>query len=440
MQRRIWVGLLILGLATLAVVPAHASFNAKVKKPKLQDLAHSLVPKADIVLKAEGIDALRKQASAGDAHAQYLLGATYLNESGSKQYVNEGLKWLRKAADQGEHDAMAMYGAYLFFQEDDSASRAQGLGYLKSLASQGKRHDILVYGVALMTTDGPPSNWSLGLSSLEKAAAMGEPSAPLLLGIAYTTGHGVSWNPVTALNWYRKALQYPKTGILYHMAQFQFGMAYMRGRGVGKDEVTGATLIRKAAKGGLPYAAYVLSLLYVNGEGVPKDSAKAMKWMQTAAHEGLPDAKFWLGMNNTLWRKSDRDYKKGIPLLQDAALHGFAEAYSMLGIMHLYGMGFTPNLREAAKSWMQGAKLGSGLSAFMLANLWRDEHNLEGDAYTVMWLAISVKLGFAKARKELVDVEKRFRKSAIQKGLLLAQAWLEQEKKKTGSPFRRPGQ
>jgi hypothetical protein len=50
-------------------------------------------------------------AAQGDAHAQYNLGAMYLQGHGVPQDATEAIKWFRLAAEQGDADAQASLGA-----------------------------------------------------------------------------------------------------------------------------------------------------------------------------------------------------------------------------------------------------------------------------------------------------------------------------------------
>jgi uncharacterized protein len=424
MSRGILMALVVVGLAMGAVVPAHASFDTTVHKSPLKGLASTLVQGTDSKPHAQDIGAIRLQAHSGDAHAQMLLGSAYLFGVGLPRDVDKGVHWLNLAAAQGNHDGKALLGAYLVFMSGNKSSRDQGIIDLEQLAQQGRRHDVTVYGIALLMSSGPPSDWARGFSELQKAARLGDPYAPLMLGIAYTDGRGVAWNPFKAVHWYRQALSKPLPGAMHCMAQYQLGIAYIQGLGVPKDMARGTSLIRKAAEGGSPGGAYTLSMLYLKGMGVARDTTKARKWLLTAAREGLPIAQFQLGMDYTLGRKTGRDYKHGIPWLERAAHQDFAKAYAVLGIMRRMGWGVPMDAHAAAKMWMHAARLGDGASAYMLSNIWINQHDHQGDTYAVMWLAIAVKLGFGKARHELQVVEKKFRKSDIQKGLVMAQAWL----------------
>jgi TPR repeat protein len=428
MPRNVAAALFALVLSLGLTVPVHASITTpsqkSMQKPTLKVLADSLVQQPDLQPSPQDFDVIRKRAQSGDAHAQTILGAAYLYGTDVPHDKDKGLHWLQLAADQGYHDGMALLGAYLVFDGGNTTSHTRGLVYLKNLALHGQPHDIAVYGIALLSSAGPTSKWSEGFAYLQKAAKLGDPLAPLMLGAAYSDGHGVSWNPFKAVHWYKEALKYPMPAFMSGLAQYQLGVAYLSGSGVAKDEARAVAYMRKAIDAGNADAAFSLSLMYRNGNGVPKDAAKARQWLLTAARRGSPGAQFMLGMHFTLERKTHRDYKQGIPWLERAAHHGYAQAYTVLGIMHQFGMGFPVDDQAAAKQWMQAAKLGDGAAAFMVAHIWVNQHDKEGDTYAVMWLAIAEQLGFSRAKPELDDLAKRFRKSVVQKGLLMAQAWL----------------
>ena len=59
---------------------------------------------------SDEVAALRSKANAGDAAAQFNLGAAYYTGQGVPQDYAEAVSWTRKAADQGYVDAMGSLG------------------------------------------------------------------------------------------------------------------------------------------------------------------------------------------------------------------------------------------------------------------------------------------------------------------------------------------
>ena len=88
----------------------------------------------------EQFASLLKRAQAGDAKAQYNLGAAYAYGKGVAEDLEEAVKWWRKAAEQG--DAMAqtnlgsMYANGLGVAKDE----AEAVKWYRKAAEQGNAH------------------------------------------------------------------------------------------------------------------------------------------------------------------------------------------------------------------------------------------------------------------------------------------------------------
>ena len=83
------------------------------------------------------IKALRKQADAGDAKAQFNIGSMYENGSGVEQDYAEAARWYRKAAERG--DARAQYNLGIFHQNGWGVpqNHAEAVKWYRKAAMQG---------------------------------------------------------------------------------------------------------------------------------------------------------------------------------------------------------------------------------------------------------------------------------------------------------------
>lgn len=108
-------------------------------------------------------------AKAGDARAQYLIGAVQLATADSNAGRQEAVSWLRRSAAQGHADAQ------------------------------------FALGEAYLNGQGAPAEPGTAATWFAKAAKGGQPQAQFMLANLYMTGRGVPTNRSTALEWYGRA-------------------------------------------------------------------------------------------------------------------------------------------------------------------------------------------------------------------------------------------
>lgn len=115
-------------------------------------------------------------------------------------------------------------------------------------------------------------------------AEAGDPDAQLGLASLYDLGQGVTRDPVTAYNWYRRAAD---AGLA--AAEFNVAVMLDTGDGVPRDLAEAARWYSRAATRGNHRAQYNLGQLYATGSGVPRDLDLAAAWFAAAAND-LPAA------------------------------------------------------------------------------------------------------------------------------------------------------
>ena len=112
------------------------------------------------------IAALRVEANAGDADAQWLLGYAYEIGQGVPQDYRQAAAWYRKATDQGDANA---------------------------------QHSL---GLAYELGQGVPQDYAQAAAWYRKAAEQGNTGAQINLGVMYRNGRGVPQDYVEAHKWY----------------------------------------------------------------------------------------------------------------------------------------------------------------------------------------------------------------------------------------------
>ena len=191
---------------------------------------------------------LEHEANAGNAQAQYIVGALYdpfvpalhFNKDPAKAF-----EWYQKAAVQDYPPAENNLGVCY----------AKGVGVERNLTEAVRWY-----------RQGAEAGWAQAQSNL---------------GRAYETGEGLDRDYGQALVWYHKAADQGLAA-----AQLSLGLAYQHGNGVDQDYAQAASWFEKAAVQGYSPAEYDLGVAYAKGQGVAQDTAQAEAWYRKAAAHG----------------------------------------------------------------------------------------------------------------------------------------------------------
>lgn len=250
--------------------------------------------------------ALRKKAEAGDAEAQYNLGALYAGGQGVGRDYAEALKWYRRAAEQGNAAAQNNLGA--MYQD------GQGVG----------------------------RDYAEAVKWYRQAAAKNLPAAQVNLGLMYASGQGVKQDYTEAARWWRLAADQNAA-----VAQKNLGLMYYRGDGVPKDLKEAAKWYRKAAEQGNAAAQYNLGLLYYLGEGEGQDYGQARRWFGLAAVQNVAEAQLKLGVIYANGQGVEKNYAEAVKCYRMAAEQNDPTAQNNLGVMCANGQGIEKDYIQA---------------------------------------------------------------------------------------------
>jgi TPR repeat protein len=151
------------------------------------------------------IKALRKQAEAGDAEAQFNIGSMYENGSGVKQDYAEAAKWYRKAAERGE--ARAQYNLGIMNQNGWGVPQdyTEAVKWYRKAAMQGAASAQYNLGFMYLNGQGVPQNYAEAAKWYRKAAEQGDVDAARILGLAYYLGRWVPQDFVQSYFWFSLA-------------------------------------------------------------------------------------------------------------------------------------------------------------------------------------------------------------------------------------------
>ena len=194
----------------------------------------------------------REKAEAGDAAAQWWLGASYQYGIGAEKNHRQALHWYRLAARQGSQPAQDM---------------------LQALSGQARERQL---------------EQQLEQQLLEHAE-QGDAQAQYEVGRRFWNGDGVDQDHKQAADWFDRAA---RQGLA--AAQCALGLCYERGDGVEQDMWQAAAWYQWAAQQDDAEAQLRLSECYEKGRGVPKDKEKAAEWLYKAAQHGGSYVKKWL--------------------------------------------------------------------------------------------------------------------------------------------------
>ena len=190
----------------------------------------------------------REKAEAGDAAAQWWLGASYQYGVGAEKNHRQALHWYRLAARQGSQPAQDM---------------------LQALSGQARERQLEQH--------------------LLEHAEQGDAQAQYEVGRRFWNGDGVDQDHKQAADWFDRAA---RQGLA--AAQCALGLCYERGDGVEQDMWQAAAWYQWAAQQDDAEAQLRLSECYEKGRGVPKDMEKAAEWLYKAAQHGGSYVKKWL--------------------------------------------------------------------------------------------------------------------------------------------------
>jgi len=153
------------------------------------------------------IPAIEQAAEAGDAEAQFKLGALYANGKGVKQDSKVAARWLRKAAKQGWFPAQTLLGWCYAGGNGVSQNMAEALEWYSQAAEQGDPDAMCsLADLYLSGQPGIEQNPQTSLRWYEQAANLGHPKAQYMIGKLLAEGTLVPQNEEAAFQWLTLAI------------------------------------------------------------------------------------------------------------------------------------------------------------------------------------------------------------------------------------------
>ena len=218
----------------------------------------------------------REKAEAGDAAAQWWLGASYQYGVGAEKNHRQALHWYRLAARQGSQPAQDMLQA-LSGQARERQLEQQLEQQLLEHAEQGDAQAQYEVGRRFWSGDGVERDARQAADWFDRAARQGLASAQRMLGRCYEQGRGVERDARQAAAWYRWAATQGDPE-----AQYALGVCLDKGLGTEENAAEAFAWYKNAAAQGLKKAQLALADCYEKGRGVPKNSSLAREWRKAA--------------------------------------------------------------------------------------------------------------------------------------------------------------
>lgn len=153
------------------------------------------------------IPAIEQAAEAGDAEAQFKLGALYANGKGVEQDSASAVRWLRRAAKQGWFPAQTLLAWCYASGNGVNQDAAQAIEWYTKAAEQGDADAMC--SLADLFHEGRPGvevNPQAMLKWYEQAAGLGHPKAQYMLGKLLAEGTLVQQNDEAAFQWLTLAI------------------------------------------------------------------------------------------------------------------------------------------------------------------------------------------------------------------------------------------
>lgn len=154
------------------------------------------VATAEELTPEEKLAQLLKEAEAGNAAAQYILGMAYKTGQVFSLEMNE--------LDQ----PLAQYAAKFGIPDKESlglVDASKSLAWYQEAAAQGHGDALFMLGMISANCDGVPRDAGKAVEWFRKAAEQGHSDAQFKLGVMYASGDGIPKDVTGAVEWWQKA-------------------------------------------------------------------------------------------------------------------------------------------------------------------------------------------------------------------------------------------
>lgn len=235
-----------------------------------------------------------RAGSLEEVEAQKYLGYLYFVGENVEKDLHHCIKWMTRAANQGDSHAQFLLGTiYQDHKLFDEPDYEESFKWLQMAAEQDHPEACQYTSMSYLYGFGVEPNQAEALRWMQHAASLKEPSAIHWMGVWHKHGeNGLTTNAKIANKYFLEA-----AGMDYADAQFEYGMQLMLGEGVACNPVSAVNWLKKAARQNHKAAIYHIALAYKFGTGVEQLANEYERHLKRAAEIGYADAQYELGMN-----------------------------------------------------------------------------------------------------------------------------------------------
>ncbi len=373
------------------------------------------------------IEEWKEKAESGNAHAQYILGATLCEDEENIEKVKESIIWLEKSAKQGHENAQHLLGAIYYSEEMGFKDSKKAFKWFEKAADAGNIELQLFLGLYYLELELPnykesskwfkkaadtgnsnaqiflhldflrlePPDYKGAKKCLKKAVEQGSDTAKILLKtiddlkmLVKDAEKNVDLQFALGMTYYvckmfSKSEKLLKKAVSqnHSIAQFGLGAIYLEGKGIKKNIKKGIELLQQSANNGYIEAQYYLGIYYNSGVFVEKNIKKSVEYYQKAADQGHLFSMIKLGKYYIEGKIIDKDEEKGIILYKKAVSKGSLFAIQLLGDF----FSDKENLKETLFWYKKGAKQDDFYSQTMLGLQYYGEESILDKTEAFKW-------------------------------------------------------
>lgn len=251
---------------------------------------------------AEGLKWLKKSADNGYHEAQLMIGDMYLNGREVPCNPELGVSYLKKAEQQNNYKASLLLGHCYYYgigteKDYEAAHYNLKIAYLNDV----KEASLLLGYLKVFHSKGTRKDYDQGFSYFNDAEKLNLPGACAALGYCYDRGIGTDNFPHAAEEYYKKALDDPRTQPEeYTQVCYNLAVLYGKRKQLSSDIDKSIFYFIEASKRGDNNATLNLGLLYYYGVKIDgkvilaKDDSKAFLYLKSALEEGNEKAARYL--------------------------------------------------------------------------------------------------------------------------------------------------
>lgn len=153
-------------------------------------------------------EAVEARAEAGDAHAQFELGAMYHTGESVPKDLKLARKWFEKSAAQGDSRSQFNLGIMAYTGEDGVQDYDEARRWFLLAAEQDNPRAQYNLGIVYYRGEGVVQDFSEALNYFMKAGERGFNEAQFNLGVMYLMGEGVQQDAGQSYAWFEAARAY----------------------------------------------------------------------------------------------------------------------------------------------------------------------------------------------------------------------------------------